>query len=191
MDAPSRRLLLTGVAVAMAGCGGPELTYEEEGGGPGSDEEEDELGASDLEHIVEFARESNEMLGEAREVFEDWTADAEAYSEESFDEIRRNATSLLDEYWRTVATYEDDLATFDRETAVEGFDWNADGEALVRSFEWHEHLLDAITTAAIDIIDADGDPNRVPTRGESAYELVLEEAESVIASTEEALGETA
>ena len=179
-------------AIGLAGCLGPELSYDDT---PPADDS-DGNGTTDLEattirEIVEFARETNELLSQGEETLTNWEEDPDSVPNEDIHELSVMATEQLNTYDETVFPNRDELAGIERGDEVDGERWEFDGSALVEALGAQESLVFTIENAAIAIMDADGNPEGVSSHGWSEIETVQSETEAVQSAINDALGDHA
>lgn len=191
MGARTRRgIVVSGLAIATGGCIGPDLGYEDDPPPPSEQSDDEQFERADLERITEFANASMAAIETAVATFGNWRDDPASADVDAIDQQRIEATGLWDAYWRVVAPYRDELAELERGTTLDGEEVRLDGDALAETLPDHEVLLDQIADAAVEIVDAEGDPTHVTGRGQNAVDVVLENGPRVIEATESALAES-
>lgn len=182
-----RELIVFGGVILTAGCVGDRLEHRDDVPHPMDTDDKEDLRSVDLERIEDFARESNETILAAEEAFSTWVESPASADIDKIDQLRIAATELLDTYDAQVAPYRDDIDALEPGDIVDGYQWEANGSALMTVLRGHETMLFRIEEASIGVVDADGNPGAVSGDGLRAIESIQEEAEPLVAETDAAL----
>lgn len=182
-----RAILATMAAGLLAGCVGDRLDHDDDVPHPLDDTDDGENDSIDVDAIESFADGSSQTLETGREEFTTWLETPDSADLETIDELRSEATSLLNRFDDDIWPYREAIGDHEPGDQIAGEEWSADGAALMDALTSHETLLLSVEEASIGITDAEG--SREATSGDviEAAEFVVEHADSVIADTEAAL----